>query len=245
MKIEIGQVYKTNEGGSVTVINYIHAEKVLVQHNDDYKHEQFVQSSCLRAGVLKNPYRPSVKGVGFIGSGKFPRSIMSKPTKPYALWASMINRCYCEKRNSSKKSLSGISVDKEWHNFQNFALWLDLQENGMNPDFDLDKDLRVPGNKIYSKYSCSMVPREINKMVKSMSGYERDLPQGVKIKGTHFESYIGMNGSQFYLGRYQTAEDASKAYKDKKQEYFVEMAEKHKNVIHADVYTNLTTRRIA
>ena len=38
MKIEIGQVYKTNEGGSATVINYIHAEKVLVQHNDDYKH---------------------------------------------------------------------------------------------------------------------------------------------------------------------------------------------------------------
>ena len=26
MKIEIGQVYKTNEGGSVTVINYIHAD---------------------------------------------------------------------------------------------------------------------------------------------------------------------------------------------------------------------------
>ena len=39
--------------------------------------------------------------------------------------------------------------------------------------------------------------------------------------------------------------EIGQAYKDKKQEYFVEMAEKHKNVIHADVYTNLTTRRIA
>jgi len=244
MKIEAGQVYKTNAGGSATVINYINSGKILVQHNDNYKHQQFVRACNLRSGDFKNPYTKSTKGIGFIGVGEFDRSIKGRMTKSYSLWSSMMQRCYCSTRNKSKKSYFGISVDKEWHNFQNFAQWFNKQINVINQGFDLDKDLRVSGNKMYSKNTCSMVPVEINKMVRSMSGYKRSVPQGVKSAGKSYTAHIGMNGFVHYLGIYKTKEEASEVYRNKKQEYYKVMAEKYKNVLHREVYENLTLGRI-
>jgi hypothetical protein len=64
IKIEAGQVYKTNAGGSATVINYINSGKILVQHNDNYKHQQFVRACNLRSGDFKNSHTKSIARTG-------------------------------------------------------------------------------------------------------------------------------------------------------------------------------------
>ena len=49
----------------------------------------------------------------------------------------------------------------EWHNFQVFAKWFD--ENYME-GFQLDKDIKIEGNKIYSSGTCLFVSPTNNKV---------------------------------------------------------------------------------
>ena len=48
------------------------------------------------------------------------------------------------------------SVCEEWKHFSNFKKWFD--ENYIE-GFDIDKDILIKGNKVYSPEACSFVPR--------------------------------------------------------------------------------------
>ena len=103
---------------------------------------------------------PSVQGVGFLGIGDY------KASSPfYRIWADMFRRCYDLPWQKKFPTYKGCSVDPRWHNFQTFCddfpyiegyqLW---KESGA----DLDKDIKFPGNKIYSLQACKFVTREEN-----------------------------------------------------------------------------------
>lgn len=56
----------------------------------------------------------------------------------YKLWASMLQRCYSEKRLIKDPSYVGCSVHPDWHRFMNFRSWMEKQDwEGM----ELDKDI--------------------------------------------------------------------------------------------------------
>ncbi len=71
----------------------------------------------------------------------------------YDLWANMLKRCYHDR--------TGATVDPRWHSFRcfldtihkvpGFAAW--EQDTSMH----LDKDIRVPGNLVYSVETCTFV----------------------------------------------------------------------------------------
>lgn len=113
---------------------------------------------------------PSVQGVGFLGMGPY------KASSPfYRVWSDMLRRCYDDKWQKKFTTYQGCSVDARWHNFQNFCedftqiegyqLW---EEEGA----DLDKDIRFPGNKIYSLGTCRFVTREENVAAAMSSRWE-------------------------------------------------------------------------
>ena len=71
----------------------------------------------------------------------------------------MINRCYSINSQERNKTYTGCTVSEEWLTFSDFKAWMVTQ------DFErkqLDKDLLIEGNKIYSPGTCVFVSGMVN-----------------------------------------------------------------------------------
>ena len=100
-----------------------------------------------------------IYGIGFIGVGNYKSRNKTGHTKAYNAWAAMLQRCYDSKLHLRNPTYKECSVIEEWYNFQNFAGWF---EKNYIDGYQLDKDLLIKGNKIYSPETCCFVPKEIN-----------------------------------------------------------------------------------
>ncbi|WMB74214.1 hypothetical protein RA178_06255 [Shewanella oncorhynchi] len=154
-----GAIHKTKYG-NLEVIEYINKNSVLIRfQNTNYT--TTARSSNIRRDKVKDPYSPSVHGVGYLGVGE-----AIADTREYKLWANMLRRCYCPITHSYSPTYKDCTVSEEWHNFQNFykdlpkipnyELWLN------NRNYQLDKDIKVEGNKNYSLDSCLFVTSNEN-----------------------------------------------------------------------------------
>jgi len=83
------------------------------------------------------------------------------------------------------------NISEEWKNYQNFKLWFD---SNYFKKCQIDKDLKIPGNKIYSIYTCTMVPSCINNLFGSYgSKKDMSLPYGIQKSYNSYRS----NGKVF------------------------------------------------
>jgi len=103
----------------------------------------------------------TIFNIGYIGEGKYKKSINGIKTKSYITWVGMIQRCYSDVHQLKHNTYIGCTVCEECKNFQNFALW--YKENYPsfeieNSRWELDKDLLVKENKIYSPNTCVFIP---------------------------------------------------------------------------------------
>ena len=57
----------------------------------------------------------------------------------------------------------GCSTIDDWHNQSKFSEWYLLHEYRFD-GWEIDKDILLKGNKIYSPENCCFVPAEINCM---------------------------------------------------------------------------------
>ena len=197
-------------------------------------------SSQIREDKVKNPYNPTVRGVGYMGDGEYRSRVSGKKTPAYDSWCTMLQRCYDPVHQSRHLTYIGCYVVHEWHNFQVYAEWYYDQPNNKT-GFHLDKDLRVSNNKIYGPDTCSFVPRQINNLLNDHAASRGDLPQGVGRKGNGFQAGLKVNGKVTYLGTYSTEEQAFSVYKTTKEDYVKSMAEEWKNWLHQEVYEYLKT----
>lgn len=98
--------------------------------------------------------KATVYGVGFNSSGAFKSSEKGAHTKVYATWKSMLMRCYSEKYHVKFPTYIDCIVCDEWLDFQIFAEWF---ASNYIKGMQIDKDIRVSGNKIYSPEFCLFV----------------------------------------------------------------------------------------
>lgn len=241
-KIEVGDMFQANEGGSVTVIEYRNSREVVIKHNDRYGHVATVTAGQLRNGEVKNPYRRSVYGVGFVGVGEHTTYINGKHTPAYKTWRGMLKRCYDPKYHARNPTYIGCSVSAEWHNFQNFAEWFEKQYRA--DGFELDKDLLAAGNKVYSADTCVFIPQQLNKLLNDRGNAHGDLPQGVTRDRKGYRARLRIDGKQHYLGTYVTPEEAFQAYKKAKEANVKRMAEKWRFLIEHCVYIALLRHEV-
>lgn len=241
-KIEAGDVFNINSGGSVTVIDYIRGHEVVVKHNDQYGHIATVQAGSLRKGKIKNPYHPNVFGIGFIGVGEHVSGVNGKNTPVYTAWKTMISRCYDPKYHARCPTYIGCSVHSDWHNFQVFAEWYKQQPRAEG--WHLDKDLITEGNKIYSADTCVFVPPLINTLLSDSRGSRGDLPQGVSRSKGKYRARLNVGGEHHELGEYTTPEKAFEIYKFAKEANVKHVADKYKNLIDPRVYSSLMRYKV-
>lgn len=181
--------------------------------------------------------RDKIYGVGIVGEGEYSAGAgkKNKHTIQYSTWLSMLKRCYDEKEHIKHPSYKTCETYEDWKNLQEFSKWFD--ENYVE-GYQLDKDLLVQGNKLYSPATCCFLPQEINlALIKPRT--QRELPTGVYRDKKRFTSHIKVNKKSTYLGMFATIEEASNCYKQFKKKQLKELGEKYKNSISEKVYNCL------
>lgn len=89
----------------------------------------------------------------------------------------MFSRCYSLAYQRRQPTYVGCTVDPAWHKLSDFKVWFD--EN-YRPGYQLDKDILVPGNKVYGPDTCVFVPQRLNLTVSVAPDPNRQLPLGVR-----------------------------------------------------------------
>lgn len=174
-------------------------------------------------------------GIGYFGQGPF----HAFNTKAHAYWHRMLERAYSSTYKEKHPTYEEVSVCEEWHNYQTFAAWVTERKQYGRYDFNLDKDLKIPGNKVYSPEACSLVPQRINKLTVAKSK-QRELPQGVTMSGLNYIARCrSVLGTETYLGTFTTAKEASDAYKAFKKKTIIETANMYREDLDEDVYQAL------
>ena len=168
----------------------------------------------------------TVRGIGYNSGGNYKRTEYGKPTKVYLLWIDIFNRCYSDYQLERRPSYKGCTIDEKWHDFQNFAKWCDEHKySGLG--YQLDKDILVQGNKLYSPETCCFVPREINMLFTSAAKARGKYPQGVHYYKPlkKYKAIIRTHGNHENLGYHNTPEEAYSVYKYRKEVHVKEMAD--------------------
>ena len=113
--------------------------------------------------------------------------------------------------------------------------------------WQLDKDILVKGNKLYSKDTCCFVPSEVNNLLIKRDNFRGEYPVGV-----HFDKYAGkfkaqlaINGKVKFLGRFNTPEEAFQAYKLAKEVQIKVVANKWKHLLDERVFQALMAYEVA
>lgn len=83
-------------------------------------------------------------------------------TPCYKAWIRMLQRCY--------KLNLGAKVCNQWLTYSNFKIWHEettnsIRATGYLGELELDKDLNCQDGLIYSPQDCSLLPREINRLL--------------------------------------------------------------------------------
>ena len=139
--------------------------------------------------------------------------------KYYTVWKSMLRRCYSKKYLESKPSYNGTSVCSEWLYATAFKKWMEQQDwHGKS----LDKDIIVPGSKLYSPETCAFVLTATNLFVIASDASRGSYPIGVSLyKRTgryHASCENPFTGKHEHLGYFSTPEEAHEGWRKRKHE---------------------------
>jgi hypothetical protein len=85
--------------------------------------------------------------------------------KSYAKWRGMLYRCYSKLSVEKQPTYIGCTVCDEWLDFQNFAEWFHNHYPKDGKIYEIDKDIKVPLNKVYSPEACIFVDDKVNSFV--------------------------------------------------------------------------------
>jgi hypothetical protein len=236
--LRIGEKYNINEGGFCEIVEYFNASNCTIQFNDGNILSN-VKYDVIKRGKIKNYYRKSVLGVGFLGYGVYKVSIDKEHTLYYQKWVSMLQRCYCEKTQQKQPTYRGCSVDESWLNFQNFAGWFEQNWKPYMKGWHLDKDILIKGNKVYSPETCCFVPIEINSLLTKRQNARGKYPIGVIKYRKEFVFQCWVNGCNKISKVFKTPEEAFYEYKLIKEKEIKRVANIWKDKITEQVYQAL------
>ena len=169
-------------------------------------------------GVNDLGYRTQVWEEVTKNGGKRIRKLVFK-CPYYAAWKDMLKRCYSKKHLEIHPTYIGTSVCGEWLYASEFKKWMEQQDWSGKC---LDKDIIVPGNKLYSPDTCAFVLQATNKFVIASDASRGAYPIGVdlfkntgKYRAQCQNPFIGRQES---LGLFSTPEEAHEAWRKRKHE---------------------------
>lgn len=192
-----------------------------------------------------NKFVKLARGIGVKGT-EYPTRDSGKIKREYALWRGMLYRC-TNKMLVKYPSYSGVSCSENFKSYTFFYEWCQKQKGFENKDekgkvWQLDKDLLVKGNKVYSEGVCCFVPQRINSLLTKSESARGEYPVGVCLI-TSAGKYIARCScgvsKQKYLGFFNTPQEAFQAYKTYKEALIKQVANEYKEQLDYRVYEAL------
>lgn len=144
----------------------------------------------------------------------------------YARWTAMLARGYSKKLKSKHPSYMDCSVCDEWLVFSHFKYWMENQDwTGKQ----LDKDLLIPGNKIYTPDTSVFIDQKVNKFVLDHQNGRGDFMLGVNWNKRE-RKFVArccnpITGKREFLGLYRNELEANLAWKKRKHDLACQLAE--------------------
>lgn len=131
----------------------------------------------------------------------------------YVKWKSMLERCYSDSGQKHRPKYSLCTVIPEWHYFMAFKEWMEKQDwEGKH----LDKDLLVPGNKVYGPDTCLFIESKVNNFLIESTAARGDWPIGVSFRKSvsKFTAQCQdmLSSKSKFLGYFDTPEEAHQAW---------------------------------
>ena len=118
------KILKSKNSGDFKIVKYNDARNVEIQFLKT-GYETLARLGNIRKGEVKDPYSPSVFGVGILGA-KYPSKVNGVLTKEYLLWTSVLERCYSD---SFKKKNPTYEYCKVSDNFKRYEYFYECDGN--------------------------------------------------------------------------------------------------------------------
>lgn len=175
MRYAIGDILINTRGEKAKILDY----RIVPKLNNEKRYEHLLRfldtgyevwADCYNftKGKTLDRLKPTVCGIGCIGNPP-PEAYPLKENKEYKLWSRMMFRCSESCKNEGYKN---VSCSKRWTRFDffyedvkdliNYDLWKKGFKDGENNIYEIDKDILIKDNKVYSKETCMFVEKKIN-----------------------------------------------------------------------------------
>lgn len=233
----VGKVFENSLGLKFEIIDL----KIYYDVTVRFKVSGFTTTARLdhikRGGVRDRFHRENF-GVGYLGS----MDGVVDHQRLRSKWGGMLNRCYNHKYHERKPTYRDCRVSEYFQNFTNFYYWANAQVGFDIVGWELDKDILIRGNKVYSEDTCVFVPREINTLIFNSDGKF----SGVRFDNNSNKWQVRVNklGVSLSFGYYEDKDTAMKLYAREKENVIREVAEKWKGKIDDRTYDALISWNI-
>ena len=236
----VGKVFKSKLSGDFKILKYNDSANVEIQFlNTGF--ETVARLISIKIGEVKDRLSPSIYGIGVVGT-KYLTYECGVQTKEYTLWKNMLERCYSDTYKKKHPTYKDCEVSENFKSFEYFYEWCHSQIGFSNKGWHLDKDLLTEGNKVYSENICVFIPSEINKVLVKREALRGEYLIGVSWhkKGKAFVATVNKNkGKREHLGSFTTEIEAFNAYKQAKESFIKEQANKWESQIDPRAYEAL------
>lgn len=141
-------------------------------------------------------------------------------TEAGKIWTLMKARCSDVGKYAVEKPTYKF-CENQFKDFQEFSIWCFTQEGYLLIDdagkWQLDKDVLVMGNKIYSPQTCAFLPSYINGIFGNCVK-KTELPLGVNYreKFSKFVAQTNLDGKRKHLGHFDNAFTSHKMWQEVK-----------------------------
>lgn len=187
--LKVGDLFETKRSGTFEVIEKNKRTNIVVKSTTTGK-TVTVTWEILRHGRINDFDYPRVCGVGFISKGDYDSNSRVGDRLIYSIWSGMLFRCYVD---GGAKYYKDCTVCEEWHNYQNFAKWYDENYPLDGTYYELDKDVKVKGNRVYSPEACTFLTSEENTACCRQKDYKFINPQGEVVELTNLNKFCRDN----------------------------------------------------
>ena len=236
----VGKVCKSKSSGDFKIVKYNDSANVEIQFvNTGF--ETSAELGNIRNGTVKDPYVPSVHGIGIVGA-KYPTRVNGVLTKQYGLWVNMLQRCYSNTHQKKYPTYIGCEVSNNFKSYEYFYEWCNKQVGFSSEGWHLDKDLLIKGNKVYNENVCVFIPQDINLLLTKCTASRGEHLIGVSWckRNKAFKATVSKNkGKQKNLGLFKTELEAFNAYKQAKEAFIKERANNWRGKIDDRAYKAL------
>lgn len=182
--------------------------------------------------VKDDYYKPTVSGVGYWGVPS-----VDIYSRTYITWSNMLRRCYNKKNCIRWPSYRNCTVYEDWKNYSVFKEWVENNFYQVGDErMELDKDILVKGNKVYGPDTCCFVPQSINVLFVKNDTNRGELPIGVTKVNNGYQAIMSYFNKNIKIGTYDTPEEAFEKYKEYKEKFIKNIANRYKDRIPDKLY---------